>query len=130
MRARSGGCLLLVELVCAVIGLAVSMDSAIAADGDAEAGARLSIFCAYCHGSDGNPYYPGAPRLAGQEAETLVSKMKAKRKAYQNDHRNLMMATFVTAGCFNDRDIENLASYFSKQIVRSTPGTTSERKEK
>ncbi len=122
--------LLLQELLLAAIGLVTSTDLAIAADGDSSAGAGLSIFCAYCHGPDGNPYYPGAPRLAGQDAATLVAKIKAKRESCQDDRSNMMMVAFFTAGCLNDRDIENLAAYFSKQTVRSTPSPAGERKEK
>jgi len=122
--------LLLQGLFLAAIGLVTSTDLAIAADGDSSAGAGLSIFCAYCHGPDGNPYYPGAPRLAGQDAATLVAKIKAKRESCQDDRSNMMMVAFFTAGCLNDRDIENLAAYFSKQTVRSTPSPAGERKEK
>lgn len=118
MKEGSARCVQLLGLFIAVIGLAISADSAIAAGGDVEAGARLSFFCAYCHGPDGNPYYPGAPRLAGQDAATLISKMKAKREAYLDEHRNMMMVAFMTAGCLNDQDIENLAAYFAKQAAR------------
>ena len=122
--------LLLQQLLFAALGVVISTDSAIAADGDSDAGAQLSIFCAYCHGSDGNPFYPGAPRLAGQDAATLVTKMKARRKCCQDDRSNMMMVAFFTAGCLNDRDISNLAAYFSKQTLRITPGQASEGSDK
>lgn len=122
--------LLLQQLLFAALGVVISADSAIAVGGDSDAGAQLSIFCAYCHGSDGNPFYPGAPRLAGQDAATLVTKMKARRKCCQDDRSNMMMVAFFTAGCLNDRDIGNLAAYFSKQTVRSTPSQASEGKVK
>lgn len=122
--------LLLQQMFFVAMGMAISADSAIAAGGDSDAGAHLSIFCAYCHGSDGNPFYPGAPRLAGQDATSLVAKMKARRKCCQDDRSNMMMVAFFTAGCLNDRDISNLAAYFSKQTVRITPGQASEGSEK
>lgn len=118
MKTRVASYLLLPELLLAAIGMAISTDSAIAAGGDSEAGAGLSVFCAYCHGPDGNPYYPDAPRLAGQKAATLVAKMKAMREANPYHHGNLMMVAFFTAGCLNDQDIENLAAYFARQAAR------------
>jgi cytochrome c553 len=81
------------------------------ADGDAAAGARKSIYCAYCHGPDGNPLSAEIPRLAGQSANDLVTKMK-RRPASQDRHHPMLQA-FITGGCLNDRDFDNLAAYYS-----------------
>lgn len=87
-------------------------------EGDAAAGARKAIFCAYCHGSDGNPPFADqVPRLAGQTAKNLVIKMKYQVPS-QNQHHEMMQA-FQTGGLLNDRDIENLAAYFASQPIRT-----------
>jgi cytochrome c553 len=91
---------------------------AAAAAGDAAAGAEKSIFCAYCHGSDGNPLDNAAPRLAGQNAEILVAKMKLQTEAL--GAHELMVQAFRTGRALNDRDMNDLAAYFSQQPVRET----------
>ncbi len=108
-------------MVLSIAGVAagVSMWSAPAtAEGDAAAGARKSIYCAYCHGPDGNPPDPAAPRLAGQNADTLVSKMKAQTEAL--GAHELMIQAFRTGRALNDQDMNDLAAYFSRQPVRET----------
>jgi len=92
------------------------MNGAAVAEGDTTAGARKSIFCAYCDGSDGNPLDDAAPRLAGQKADILVDKMKHKAQAQGNNE--LMMQAFHTGRILNDRDMNDLAAYFSQQAVR------------
>jgi len=86
-----------------------------AAEGDAAAGARKAIFCAYCHGTDGNPLDKGAPRLAGQDASTLVTKMKLQTEAF--GAHELMIQAFMTGRALNDQDMNDLAAYFSQQPV-------------
>ncbi len=92
--------------------------SSAAAAGDAAAGAEKSIFCAYCHGSDGNPLDNAAPRLAGQDADTLVAKMKHQTKVM--GQHELMIKAFRTGRALNDKDMNDLAAYFSSQPVRQT----------
>jgi cytochrome c553 len=87
-----------------------------AAEGDAAAGARKAVFCAYCHGSDGNPLDKGAPRLAGQDANILVTKMKLQTEAF--GAHELMIQAFMTGHALNDQDMNDLAAYFSQQPVR------------
>lgn len=87
-----------------------------AAAGNAAAGAGKSIFCAYCHGTDGNPLDNGAPRLAGQNADVLVAKMK-HQTSVMGQHE-LMIQAFRTGRALNERDMNDLAAYFSQQPVR------------
>jgi cytochrome c553 len=89
------------------------------AAGDAEAGAGKAVFCAYCHGIDGNPPDDRTPRLAGQDVKTLMAKMKRDRP-YQNMNHPMLQA-FVAGGCLKDRDMRNLAAFYSRQPVRQTP---------
>ena len=90
--------------------------STAAAEGNAAAGAQKSIYCAYCHGPDGNPPDKTAPRLAVQNAYILVSKMKAQTEAL--GAHELMIQAFRTGRALNDQDMNDLAAYFSQQPVR------------
>jgi len=101
----------------ALSGMSVASGTAAAA-GDAAAGATKSIFCAYCHGSDGNPLDNAAPRLAGQDADILVTKMKLQTEAF--GAHELMIQAFRTGHALNDQDMNDLAAYFSQQPVRET----------
>jgi cytochrome c553 len=94
-----------------------------AAAGDAAAGAAKAIFCAYCHGSDGNPLDKAAPRLAGQDADVLVAKMKLQTEAL--GPHELMIQAWRTARALNDQDMNDLAAYFSQQPVREPLQTAS-----
>lgn len=125
MKERSTGIVWLQNLLLAIVGKALTVELATAAGEDAKEGARISIYCTYCHGSDGNPFYPGGARMAGQDKATLIAKMKAKRAFYLADRNIMMMVAFLTAGCLNDRDIENLATYFSEQTTRGGTRATS-----
>jgi len=106
-------------LLLALAWGATSLGSGVAAaGGDPEAGKEKSIFCAYCHGSDGNPLDDAAPRLAGQNADTLVAKMKHQTRVM--GRHELMVQAFRTGRALNDRDMNDLAAYFSRQPVRQT----------
>jgi len=84
--------------------------------GDPDAGARMAMFCAYCHGLDGNPFDDEAPRLAGQSVEALVAKMN-QPSLFQNQS-HFMLQTFLSAGCMTDKDVENLAAFYARQPIR------------
>lgn len=117
MKNRLTQYLLLLWMAGTSSAMAVWSGSAAAA-GDAAAGAQKSIFCAYCHGSDGNPLDDAAPRLAGQDADTLVAKMKHQTKVM--GQHELMIQAFRTGRALNDKDMADLAAYFSQQPVRET----------
>lgn len=87
--------------------------------GDPEAGARKSVFCAYCHGVDGNMTDSRTPRLAGQDARVLSAKMKRQGSGAGANHP--MLSAFITGGCLTDADIDNLAAYYARQPVRQVP---------
>ena len=114
--------LMLLCLSGASCGVSLWSGAATAA-GDAAAGAQKSIFCAYCHGTDGNPLDKSAPRLAGQNAETLVTKMKHQTKTMSQ--HELMIQAFRTGRALNDRDMNDLAAYFSRQPARESVQTAS-----
>jgi len=114
MKYRMSRQMFVLCMAGAASGMGLMSGAAVAA-GDIEAGARKAIFCAYCHGLDGNPIDAAAPRLAGQKADILVDKMKASM-----DKNELMMQAFHTGRILNDRDMDDLAAYFSQQAVRET----------
>lgn len=75
---------------------------------DPEAGKAKTAVCAGCHGADGIATNPAYPNLAGQNAQYLVSSMKA----YQSGDRNQpVMKAMVQA--LSDADIENIAAYYA-----------------
>jgi cytochrome c553 len=120
MKYRLTRQLMLLCMAGASSGVSLWSGAATAA-GDAAAGAEKSIFCAYCHGTDGNPLDKAAPRLAGQNPETLVAKMKHQTRAM--GQHELMIQAFRTGRALNDRDMNDLAAYFSQQPARESVQT-------
>jgi cytochrome c553 len=85
---------------------AASMQSASAQD--AAPGRQKALQCQACHGLDGFAKIPGAPHLAGQVQEYLVSAMRDYRTG---SRKNEMMA--VAMRQLTDEDIEELAAYYA-----------------
>jgi cytochrome c553 len=79
--------------------------------GDADEGKKKSTPCAACHGPEGNtPTGPDFPRLGGQHYDYLVKALQGyKSGARKNPVMNPLAANLT------QRDIEDLAAYFSKQ---------------
>ena len=98
-------------LLLAVLAL---WSSTARASGDYNAGARKSFYCAYCHGYDGNPLDAKIPRLAGKKPDYIIARVKELR-ASGGMHPS--MAQAFQTGELNDRDVVNLAEFFSKQPV-------------
>ena len=76
--------------------------------GDIEAGKAKSAMCASCHGPNGVSVNPQWPNLAGQKDLYIIKQLKAFREGTRVDP--LMSAQ---AQPLSDRDIEDLAAYFS-----------------
>jgi cytochrome c553 len=89
---------------------------AFAAGGDAAAGAKSAMYCAYCHGVDGNSTHTGTPRLAGQSVDSFVAKMKVYKSNQKVFHP---MMAFLTGG-LSDKDVLDLAAFYAQQPVRSS----------
>lgn len=70
--------------------------------------------CAGCHGFDGNSLNPHIPNLTGQPAKYLVKTIKDYRSGQRKDA--LMQEAVVR---LNDRTIDDLAAFFSRQQPRS-----------
>jgi cytochrome c553 len=94
-------------IAAAVLGLTFAAATHAA---NPEAGKEKSRTCAACHGQDGNSATADFPRLAGQHHDYLVKTLRD----YKNGKRkNAIMAP--QAANLSDRDIEDLAAYFSHQ---------------
>ena len=98
--------MLVVHLVA--FGFFLTAGANISAAGDVKAGRAKAMMCQACHGLDGLSKTPDAPNIAGQTEPYLVSQLQAfKSGARKND------AMSVVAPSLPDKDIEDLAAYFS-----------------
>ena len=96
---------LLFTVCCALLAA-----SAPAAAADAAAGKQKSQTCAACHGPDGNSVAPDFPRIAGQHYDYLVHSIRAYQTGARKSPVMMPMVDKLT-----QRDIEDLAAYFSQQ---------------
>ena len=78
--------------------------------GDHAAGQKKSQACAACHGPDGNSQAPDFPKIAGQHYDYLLKTLKDYKSGAR---KNPIMAPLVAN--LTQRDIEDLAAYFSSQ---------------
>jgi cytochrome c553 len=101
--------------------LSLSLLSAEAhADSDLKVGAqKIRTFqCVSCHGKDGLSKLPGAPNLAGQDRDYMVSAINAYRSG---DRKNETMGTVVQS--LKDADIADVTAYYSSiQITAKVQG--------
>ena len=93
-----------------IIFLASSMSYAENSDREAQLKLVQTKGCASCHGTkgQGNPSMKG-PRLSGQTAEVLTTKIKAYRDGKKKNPTMRMMTYSLS-----DHDIERLSAYFSQ----------------
>jgi len=90
-------------LAAVAAAVAVAVDGAAAQD--AAAGRQKALQCQACHGL---AKIPGAPHIAGQVQEYLVSAMRDYKSGTR---KNEMMAVAVRQ--LTDDDIEDLAAYYA-----------------
>jgi cytochrome c553 len=95
--------------ILAAAALASACGSALAS-GNAEAGHKKSTPCQACHGPTGISVSPAFPNLAGQNPDYLTT---ALRHYKDGKRKNPIM--MGQAANLSDRDIEDLAAYFSSQ---------------
>lgn len=97
------------KLIFLVCGAMLIAGPALA--GNPAAGKEKAKTCAACHGADGNtPTTPDTPRLAGQHADYLVKSLQAYKSGAR---KNAIMSPM--AAPLTQRDMEDLAAYFSRQ---------------
>ena len=93
-----------------VFTLTITVISATAMAANAEAGKEKAKACAACHGADGNSASADFPKLAGQQADYIVKSLQGYKSGTR---KNPIMAPMGTN--LSQRDIEDLAAYFSSQ---------------
>lgn len=91
---------------CVIAAAAFAASPAVAAD--AAAGKKKAATCAVCHGIDGLHKVPDAPNLAGNGAEYIIKQLKA----FQTGARQHEQMSIIAKG-LNDKDVENLAAWYS-----------------
>src|SRR6476469_100175 len=88
--------------------LCTATSGELSAAGDAKAGREKARLCQACHGTDGLSKVPDAPNIAAQVEPYLAAQLKAfKSGARRNE------AMSVVAQTLSDKDIDDLAAYFS-----------------
>ena len=89
-------------------GFLLTASASVSAAGDVKAGRAGALMCQACHGLDGLSKTPDAPNIAGQTEPYLIAQLQAfKSGARKND------AMSVVVPPLSDKDIEDLAAYFS-----------------
>jgi cytochrome c553 len=89
------------------------------AEGDAQAGKQHAAACAGCHGDTGNSIVSTFPKLAGQH----VSYLSKQLYAFKSGSRNAPMMASLAMG-LNDKEIADLAKFYSIQTISSNPMPT------
>lgn len=89
---------------------AVLMMSGHAMAGNPAAGKEKAKACAACHGADGNSASADFPKIAGQHYDYLVKSLQGYKSGVR---KNPIMAPM--GANLSQRDIEDLAAYFSQQ---------------
>jgi cytochrome c553 len=100
-----------------VLGLAVLvLASTPAAGADRAAGRTRAEACVQCHGANGVSVLPNAPNLAGQPEVYLVDQLRQFRSG-----RRPSEVMGVIAKPLTDRDIDDLAAWYSAITIEATP---------
>jgi cytochrome c553 len=96
-------------VVCLVAsGFFLAAGASVSAAGDVKAGRAKALMCQACHGLDGLSKTPDAPSIAAQTEPYIVAQLQAfKSGARKNDAMSVVVASLP------DKDIEDLAAYFS-----------------
>lgn len=90
--------------------------SATTAEGDPFAGIAVTAPCVGCHGQDGNSGDPKNPRLAGLDAQYLITSINAYKSGTRD---NSVMADAVET--FRDKDVKDLAAYYASKEPKALP---------
>ena len=80
------------------------------ANGDAARGAAKAAACASCHDAAEHPPLPGTPALAGQQSAFLVLQLFFMREGLR-----VVPSKAGLLKDFSDRDLEDVAAFFSGQ---------------
>ena len=91
------------------------------ADPNVSAKTLAAQVCSNCHGLDGNSTSPAFPRLAGQQADYIVSQLSNFRGHERMDPPGYQYMWGLSRH-LSDAQIAGLAEYYSTQPVHRDPG--------
>jgi cytochrome c553 len=80
----------------------------VCAAGDVKACCAKALMCQACHGIDGLSKVPDSPNIAGQTEPYIIAQLQAFKYGTRK-----IDAMSVVAPSLADKDIEDLAAYFS-----------------
>jgi cytochrome c553 len=105
-----------------------ALNTAIASEGNIDAGKTKSAMCAACHGVDGNSLVPMYPSLAGQSASYIAKQLNDFKTGATSGGKSgrvdPVMGGMTMA--LNEQDMRDLGAYFSSQKQKTVSGETSE----
>ncbi|MCS3902053.1 cytochrome c553 [Methylohalomonas lacus] len=90
--------------------MAVTAETAV--NGDPDAGKKKAQSCAACHGADGNSSNADWPKIAGQQADYIVTQLQAYKSGARENPQMSPMAQDLS-----EQDMHDLAAYFSSQEI-------------
>ena len=96
------------HILTSLILTLLSINIAVAAAGDADAGKTKAATCAACHGSNGIGASDTFPNLAGQHSDYIVKQLKAFKSG---DRKDPLMAPMAAA--LSEQDMADVAAYFA-----------------
>lgn len=100
----------------AVAVMAAVLSGAVWATGSESVGRGKSEMCEACHGKGGNSETPIFPKLAGQHEWFLVKQLRDFR-----EQKRIDPAMNAIAGGLSDKDIADVAAYYSSQKIHAEP---------
>ncbi|MGL1956645.1 MAG: cytochrome c4 [Colwellia sp.] len=107
-------------IISLLLGLGM-LNTAVAVQGDAEAGKAKSAVCGACHGANGINPNPTYPDLAGQHAAYIVKQLADFKSGARTD---MMMAPMALN--LSEQDMADLGAYFESQKRGSEQAASSE----
>ena len=97
--------------------LAATLQSSKAMETAVSGGREASVFCANCHGADGNSAIAEVPNLAGQNPAYLLEQI---RKFGAGERKNEFMQGLIKV--LSDSEKVNIALYYSQLQVKARSG--------
>ena len=98
------------QIILSLLLGAGMFNTAVAVEGDADAGKAKSAMCGACHGATGVSPSPTYPDLAGQHAAYIAKQLADFKSGVRTD---MMMAPM--AASLSEQDMADLGAYFSSQ---------------
>ncbi len=110
----------LLVILIVILGIVVFSSALYGAPANNSAGTAsarmLANTCAGCHGTRGSSVGPASPTIAGISYDYFIETMEA----YQSGERPSTIMTRIAKG-YNEKEIELMAGYFSKQSFVRLP---------